>query len=60
MALQVPVTLLCRYFNDPWLGAWILGPLAFAAVAAYALLLHNADRFILAHRDVFAEELCKA
>lgn len=59
MALQFPVTLLCRYFDDPWLGAWIFGPLAFAAVAAYALLLHNADRFILAHRDVFAEELCK-
>lgn len=60
MALQFPVTLLCRYFDDPWLGAWIFGPLAFAAVAAYALLLYNADRFILAHRDVFAEELCKA
>jgi ABC-2 type transport system permease protein len=59
MALQVPVTLLCRYFDNPWLGAWTFGPLAFAAVAAYALLLHNADRFILAHRDVFAEELCK-
>jgi ABC-2 type transport system permease protein len=59
MALQFPVTLLCRYFDDPWLGAWIFGPLAFAAVAVYALLLHNADRFILAHRDVFAEELCK-
>jgi hypothetical protein len=59
MALQFPVTLLCRYFDNPWLGAWIFGPLAFAAVAAYALLLHNADRFILAHRDVFAEELCK-
>ena len=59
MALQFPVTLLCRYFDDPWLGAWIFGPLAFAAVAAYALLLHNADQFILAHRDVFAEELCK-
>lgn len=59
MALQFPVTLLCRYFDDPWLGAWIFGALAFAAVAAYALLLHNADQFILAHRDVFAEELCK-
>jgi ABC-2 type transport system permease protein len=59
MALQFPVTLLCRYFDDPWLGAWIFGPFAFAAVAAYALMLHNADRFILAHRDVFAEELCK-
>ena len=60
MALQFPVTLLCRYFHDPWIGAWIFGPLAFAAVAAYALLLRNAERFILAHRDVFAEELCKA
>jgi hypothetical protein len=54
------VTLLCRYFDDPWLGAWIFGPLAAAAVAAYALMLRNAERFILAHRDVFAEELCKA
>ena len=60
MALQFPVTFLCRYFDNPWLGAWIFGPLAFAAVMAYALLLYNADRFILAHRDVFAEELCKA
>ncbi len=60
MALQFPVTLASRYFDNPWLGAWIFGPLAFAAVAAYGLLLHYADRFILAHRDVFAEELCKA
>ena len=60
MALQFPVTLLCSYFDNLWLGAWIFGPLAFAAVAAYALLLRNADQFILAHRDVFAEELCKA
>ncbi len=60
MALQFPVTFLCRYFDDPWLGAWIFGPLAFAAVAAYALLLRNAERFILSHRDVFTEELCKA
>ncbi|MGB8029192.1 MAG: hypothetical protein WCF30_05950 [Terracidiphilus sp.] len=59
MALQVPVTLLSRYFGDPWLGAWIFGPLAAAAVAAYALLLRNAEQFIMAHRDVFAEELCK-
>jgi hypothetical protein len=28
-------------------------------MVAYFLLLLNADRFILAHRDVFAEELCK-
>ena len=59
MALQFPVTILCRYFDDPWLGVWIFGPLALAAVAAYALLLRNADRLILAHRDIFAEELCK-
>ncbi len=59
MALQFPVTFLCRYFDNPWLGAWIFGPLAVASVAAYILLLLNADRFILAHRDVFAEELCK-
>jgi ABC-2 type transport system permease protein len=59
MALQFPVTFLCRYFGDPWLGVWIFGPLAVASIAAYILLLLNADRFILAHRDVFAEELCK-
>jgi ABC-2 type transport system permease protein len=59
MALQFPVTLLSRYFGDPWLGAWIFGPLAGAAVAAYALLLRNAEQFIMTHRDVFAEELCK-
>jgi hypothetical protein len=53
------VTILCRYYDDPWLGVWIFGPLAFAAIAAYALLLRNADRLILAHRDIFAEELCK-
>jgi ABC-2 type transport system permease protein len=59
MALQFPVTLLSRYFGDPWLGAWIFGPLAAAAVMAYALLLRNAEQLIMAHRDVFAEELCK-
>ena len=59
MALQFPVTLLSRYFGNPWLGAWIFGPLAAAAVAAYALLLRNAEQFVLAHRDVFAQELCK-
>jgi ABC-2 type transport system permease protein len=59
MALQFPVTFLCRYFGNPWLGVWIFGPLAVASIAAYVLLLLNADRFILAHRDVFAEELCK-
>jgi ABC-2 type transport system permease protein len=59
MALQFPVTFLCRYFGNPWLGVWIFGPLAVASMVAYFLLLLNADRFILAHRDVFAEELCK-
>jgi ABC-2 type transport system permease protein len=59
MALQFPVTFLCRYFGNPWLGVWIFGPLAVASIAAHLLLLLNADRFVLAHRDVFAEELCK-
>ncbi len=59
MALQFPVALLSRYFGNPWLGAWIFSPLAAAAVAAYALMLRNAEKSILAHRDVFAEELCK-
>jgi hypothetical protein len=53
------VALLCRHFDEPWLAAWIFGPLAAAAVAAYGLLLRKADRLILSHRDVFAEELCK-
>ena len=59
LSLQIPVALLCRYFDEPWLAAWIFGPLAAAAVAAYGLLLRNADQLILTHRDVFAEELCK-
>jgi len=59
LALQFPVTFLCRYFGNPWLGVWIFLPLAMASIAAYLLLLLNADCFILAHRDVFAEELCK-
>ena len=57
--LQIPVALLCRYFDEPWLAALIFGPLAAVAVAAYGLLLRSADRLILTHRDVFAEELCK-
>jgi ABC-2 type transport system permease protein len=60
MALQFPVTLLARYFDVPWLGAWIFGPLAVAGMAAYAMLLGRAEQIIMAHRDVFAEELCKA
>ena len=58
MLLQVPVALLCRQFHNLWLGAAIFAPLAAAAVAAYALLLANADRLILTHRDTFAQELC--
>jgi ABC-2 type transport system permease protein len=60
LLLQIPVLLLCRYLHQPWLAAWIFGPLAAAAIVAYAVLLRNADRLILAHRDVLAEELCKA
>ena len=60
VALEVPVILLGGYFGEPWLGVWIFGPLAVAAVAAYVVLLRNAEQIIMAHRDVFAEELCKA
>jgi ABC-2 type transport system permease protein len=58
--LQFPVNILCSYFQQPWLAAMIFAPLAAGAIAAYAFLLHNADRLILSHRDLFAEELCKA
>ena len=58
--LQVPVTLLSSYLNYAWLSVWIFAPLAIAAVGAYALLLENADRLILTHRDLFAEELCSS
>jgi len=60
MLLQIPVAIASSYFGAPWLGAWIFGPLAVAAIFAYALMLRNAERLIRAHRDVFAEELCKA
>jgi ABC-2 type transport system permease protein len=56
--LQVPVTLICRHFHNPWLAVVIFAPLAAVAVAAYALLLADADRLILTHRDTFAQELC--
>jgi ABC-2 type transport system permease protein len=59
MLLQIPAAIASSYFAAPWLGAWIFGPLAVAAVFAYALMLRNAERLILAHRDMFAEELCK-
>jgi len=59
LLLQVPVALLSRHFGNPWLAAWIFAPIAAVAVLAYALLLRNADRLILARRDLLAEELCK-
>jgi ABC-2 type transport system permease protein len=59
LMLQLPVVYLCRQFEMPWLGAIIFGPLAVAAVVAYAILLRNMEEFILSHRDVLAEELCK-
>jgi ABC-2 type transport system permease protein len=60
LSLQLPVVFLCRYFQMPWLGALIFGPLAIAAAIAYLFLLRNVDRLILSYRDVLAEELCKA
>jgi hypothetical protein len=60
MLLQIPVAIASGYFKSPWLAAWVFGPLAVAAVLAYALMLGSAERLILANRDVFAEELCKA
>jgi ABC-2 type transport system permease protein len=60
MLLQIPVAIASGYFRMPWLAAWVFGPLAVAAIFAYALMLRNAERLILANRDVFAEELCKA
>ena len=56
--LQIPVTLLCRHFQNLWLGVGIFAPLAATAVIAYGLLLNHADSLILTHRDLFAEELC--
>jgi ABC-2 type transport system permease protein len=56
--LQIPVTLLCRYFHNPWLAVAIFAPLAAAAIAAYALLLNDVDRLVLINRDRLAEELC--
>jgi hypothetical protein len=60
MLLQIPVAIASGYFKLPWLAVWVFGPLAVAAVFAYALVLRNAERLILSNRDVFAEELCKA
>jgi ABC-2 type transport system permease protein len=56
--LQVPVALLCGYLHNPWLAVWIFAPLAAGAVAAYVLLLRDAEYQILTHRDTFAQDLC--
>jgi ABC-2 type transport system permease protein len=60
MLLQIPVAMASSYFELPWLGAWVFLPFAAAAVFAYAFVLRNVEHLILEHRDVFAEELCKA
>jgi ABC-2 type transport system permease protein len=60
LLLQAPVIWLCRHLHQPWLAAWIFGPLAVTAIAAYALLLRNAEHLVLSHREALAEELCKA
>ena len=60
MLMQVPVAIASSYFELPWLGAWVFLPFAAAAVFAYVLVLRNAEQLLLDHRDVFAEELCKA
>jgi hypothetical protein len=60
MLLQIPVVIASRYFELPWLGAWVFLPFAAAAVFAYAFVLRHVEQLILEHRDVFAEELCKA
>ena len=60
MLLQIPVAIASTYFKSPWLAAWVFGPLAAVTVFAYALMLRSVERLILANRDVFAEELCKA
>jgi len=59
LALQIPVVLLCRYLHEPWLAVLIFAPLAAAGILAYALMLYNAEKLVLGHRDVLAEELCK-
>jgi hypothetical protein len=51
--------LLGKYLHQSWFGVFVFAPLAIGAIAAYAVLLQNAESLILAHREVFAEELCK-
>lgn len=58
LLLQIPVTMLCRHYREPWLATVIFAPLAAAAVITYALLLKNSEQLVLNYRDLFAEELC--
>jgi ABC-2 type transport system permease protein len=58
--LQIPVGIASSHFNQPWLPAFVFAPLAVVAVLGYVLMLQHVERLILAARDVFAEELCKA
>jgi hypothetical protein len=58
--LQIPVTYLSRHYGYPWLAVLIFGPLAVAAIAAYAVLLRRADGLVNRYRDTLAEELCRA
>jgi len=60
LLLLVPVIIASSYLKLPWLPAFVFAPLAVAAIFGYALILQNAERLILAARDVLAEELCKA
>ena len=60
LLLQVPVTMLCHRLGNPWLASAIFAPCALLALGAYGLLLYRADELMQAHREVFAEELCKA
>lgn len=58
--LQVPVFLLARRLDQPWLPAILFAILSAAALISYALFLSNSERLILTHRDTFAEELSKS
>jgi ABC-2 type transport system permease protein len=60
MLLQLPVILAGSVFELPWLPTLVFAPFAVAAVLGYGFMLKNAERLLLAHRDVFAEKLCKA
>ena len=57
----VPLRFILRAKVEAVLGiiALIFAPLAMVGFLAYALLLYNAERLVLNHRDVLAQELCK-